>query len=118
MRRETPSAKSRIAKPIIAYHKVCRAWVTLSLLPPEVIKRNADQRTIMVAMTVPIPRSQLAMVPMSVGISLPPVPNGLGISITAALTLLTSIPKKRKKSKKVFIVAIITVIYLTVNNTG
>jgi len=108
IRRATPLASIKTAKPIIAYHKVCRAWVTLFSLPPLVIKRKAAQRTTIVAITVPIPKSQVAMVPIRVGISLPPLPKGLGISIPAAEAPLLTIAINRKKSKKVFIVCIIT----------
>ncbi len=75
----TPLAKSRSAIPIIAYHKVFRAVVTLSWLPPLVIKRNAAQITIITAIVKPISKSQVAIVSIKVGISFPLLPKGLGI---------------------------------------
>lgn len=70
---------SRITIPIIAYHKVFRAIVTLSALPPLVIKTIAAQIIIIVEIVSPIPKSQVAIV------SIKPViesdANGLGIVI-------------------------------------
>ena len=108
MRSATPLAKSKIVNPIIAYHKVCRAIVTLSLLPPLVIKTIAAQIITIVEIVAPIPKSQVAIVPISVGMSLPPLPNGLGTVIPCPEATLVIILRKIIKSKKVFIVYIIT----------
>lgn len=112
----TPEARSRIVRPIIAYQSVCRALVTLSAFPPEVIKRKADHKTIIVEIVIPIPKSQVAIASIKVGMS--PDIRGLGMSITAPIAILVIITKNKKKINPfihIFIIYLIK-LFLTTNS--
>ncbi len=104
----TPLAKSKIVIPIIAYHKVCRAVVTLVALPPLVIKTIAAQRIMIVEITNPISKSQVAILSINCGMVLAPEPRGLGSGVVCATTIFAIIIENRKRIKKVFIFKLYT----------